>query len=127
MTNLAKSVPPAAQRLLDAIATTKEETVWTHNEDGTPATYLHPLGKIVFQGIVTPGDSRPDGSKWVGEKPMYLVVYDHPRNQPGMCDAHWFELDVLEVSASAISELLPEHNQEEDLDLKAESSPKLFQ
>ncbi|MBO3463120.1 hypothetical protein G7B40_001400 [Aetokthonos hydrillicola Thurmond2011] len=100
--SLASSVPPAAQRLLEAIATCTEPIVWTHNSDGTPATYLHPKGKVVFKGVVTPGDTRPDGQKWSGDKPMYLIVYNHPFNKPGMCDAHWFNLDVLDVQSTII-------------------------
>lgn len=102
MSNLANSVPSAAQPLLDAIASCTETTVWTRNGDGTPATYIHPDGKVVFQGVIKPGDRRADGSSWVGEKPMYLIVYHHPLNKRGMCDAHWFELDVLEVEAKAV-------------------------
>ena len=55
------SAPSAAQELLRAIAQCTEEIIWKNG------TYLHPKGKIVFQGMITPGDKRPDGSKWVGE------------------------------------------------------------
>ena len=107
MFDLALSVPVAARKLLDAIATCTKETVWTRYPDGEPATYLHPQGKVIFQGVVNPGDTRSDGSKWQGEKPLYLVVYNQPRNKPGMCDAHWFNMDVLEVQAVPVVESLP--------------------
>lgn len=57
--------------------------------------------------MVTLGDTRPDGTKWVGEKPMYLIVYNHPRNEPGMCDGHWFEADTMTVTSQPLLEELP--------------------
>lgn len=96
MSNLLIGIPKATQELLEAIHSCDEEILW---KDGT---YLHPKGKVVFQGVVTPGDTRPDGGKWVGEKPMYLIVYNHPKNESGMCDAHWFELDVMDVEVEVL-------------------------
>jgi hypothetical protein len=100
MSTITKSTPPAAQDLLEAIAQCDQEITW---KDGT---YLHPKGKIVFQDMVTPGDTRPDGTKWVGDSPMYLIVYNHPRNDPGMCDAHWFEVDTVTVTSQPLLEVL---------------------
>jgi hypothetical protein len=91
--SLAHAIPQSAQELLEAIASCTKETQW---KDGT---CLHPRGKVVFQGVVTPGDKRPGGGVWIGEKPLYLIVYHHPNNEPGMCDAHWFDLDVVDVKA----------------------------
>jgi hypothetical protein len=95
------SAPPAAQELLRAITQCTEEIIWKNG------TYLHPKGKIVFQGMITPGDPRPSGGKWIGEKPMYLIVYNHPHNDPGMCDAHWFEVDTVTVTSQLLPEVLP--------------------
>lgn len=124
MTNLASSTPIAAQKLLNAIATCTEETIWTKSDGGQ--TYLHPKGKVVFQGLVNPGDKRPDGQKWIGDKPMYLIVYNHPRNKPGMCDAHWFELDVLDVAATVVLERLPECNHQEESEYEVFAGQKLL-
>ena len=102
MSNLAPAVPQAAQELLEAIACCTEETQW---KDGT---YLSPQGKVIFQGVVSPGDKRPHGGVWMGEKPLYLIVYHHPRNEPGTCDAHWFDLDVVDVKVEIKNKLLAE-------------------
>jgi hypothetical protein len=101
---LTNSIPIAAQKLLKAIEDCTEVTVWTTDEDGAPATYLHPKGRIVFNGLIKPDDPRPGGGKWVGESPMYLIVYHHPLNAEGNCDAHWFAVDVLEVAAEQVVE-----------------------
>lgn len=101
---LAKSIPIAAQELLDAIADCKEQTTWTEDAEGKPLTYLHPQGKVVYQGLISPGSMKPDGGYWEGTEPMFLIVYHHPLNAPGCCDAHWFAVDLIEVKAVEIKD-----------------------
>jgi hypothetical protein len=98
--SIVPAIPKPAQELLEAISQCEQETQW---KDGT---YLHPRGKVVFQGVITPGDKLPDGRVWVGEKPLYLIVYHHPNNSPRTCDAHWFDLDVIDVEVATGTPLL---------------------
>lgn len=58
---------------------------------------LYPSGRVVWHGVV-----EPDGKQWIGTKPMYLIAVWHPGCQNGRADAHWFELDILDVSVTAV-------------------------
>jgi hypothetical protein len=86
---LSKAIPVAAQDLLNAIASCQAEVEWAKG------VWLHPQGKVVFNGVIEPGK---DG--WVGDSPKYLIAYWHPRCQNGRCDAHWFALDIISAQAS---------------------------
>lgn len=81
MSALTKSTPSAAQELINQVPR------------------LYPGGKVVWHGVV-----EPDGKQWHGQKAMYLVAVWHSGCQPGRADAHWFELDILDVSATVVAE-----------------------
>lgn len=94
-TNLAPSIPAAAQKLLDAMSTCTEEKLWVDND---MMTYIHPLGEIVFQGMVRLSAYRHRG-RWFGDKEMYQIAYAHPHRETGVCDVYLFELDEMENAA----------------------------
>ena len=86
-------------------ACTSYESIKASTPEGVRSLPIFPGSKIIWNGVIHPGDIKWEGEK--PDKPYYLVMVRTPKHRPNECDWWWFSMDLtitVEATNSQIEE-----------------------